>query len=58
MNERETAWEKLYDNDEERAWAYYLANPFRPETLRRWWKNSLTKIRWSSNANKIPRKAA
>ena len=51
-------WEEVYGNVEERAWARYISNPFKPDTLKRWWNDALTKIGWSSEGNKIPRKAA
>ena len=34
-------WEEVYSNVEERAWARYISNSFRPDTLRRWWNDAL-----------------
>ena len=51
-------WVNIYGNEDERAWSWYLKNPFNTKTLQRWWKNAYSKINWSSSDNMIPRKAA
>ena len=56
--DRQSNWKELWGSDEWQAWSNILRNPFNNKTLQKWWKSVFEGTGWSSQGQKIQRKAA